>query len=124
MASLAEIDKMIVSKGIPVRCNPRQRNRTPRFSAADCSTYAHARTDAVRHPCSPGRPASPPQGFEDCNNKPALLRAYRKTTKMDGNGDAFVQPREFPMLLQNIYYFNKVPAAPPPHRGHSRAPPS
>lgn len=64
MASLAEIDKMIVSKGIP--------------------------------------------GFEQCNNKPALMRAYKKTTKQDGDGDAYVQPREFPMLLQNIYYFNKL----------------
>ena len=34
------------------------------------------------------------------NNKPALMRAYKQTClKEGGNGDAYVDPQEFPMLI-------------------------
>eukprot|EP00927_Polykrikos_kofoidii_P047521 TRINITY_DN4171_c0_g1_i1.p1 TRINITY_DN4171_c0_g1~~TRINITY_DN4171_c0_g1_i1.p1 ORF type:complete len:490 (+),score=94.69 TRINITY_DN4171_c0_g1_i1:143-1612(+) len=42
------------------------------------------------------------------NNKPALMRAYKKTIHMDGNGDDWVQTREFHALLLNIFWFNKL----------------
>lgn len=42
------------------------------------------------------------------NSKPALMRAYKKTTLKDGNGDDWVQRREFIKLLRNIFYFNRV----------------
>eukprot|EP00035_Acanthoeca_spectabilis_P014566 m.280415 g.280415 ORF g.280415 m.280415 type:complete len:1069 (+) comp16169_c0_seq2:336-3542(+) len=42
------------------------------------------------------------------NNKPALMRAYQQTTLKDGDGDAWVEPKEFPQLLVNLFYFNKL----------------
>jgi len=42
------------------------------------------------------------------NSKPALMRAYKKTTLKDGNGDDWVQRREFIKLLCNLFYFNRV----------------
>eukprot|EP00930_Biecheleria_cincta_P004325 TRINITY_DN105237_c0_g1_i1.p1 TRINITY_DN105237_c0_g1~~TRINITY_DN105237_c0_g1_i1.p1 ORF type:complete len:503 (-),score=113.56 TRINITY_DN105237_c0_g1_i1:392-1786(-) len=42
------------------------------------------------------------------NNKPALMRAYKKTILKDGNGDDWVQKREFHNLLLNIFWFNKL----------------
>mmetsp|Transcript_108616 Transcript_108616/g.312928 ORF Transcript_108616/g.312928 Transcript_108616/m.312928 type:complete len:484 (+) Transcript_108616:77-1528(+) len=42
------------------------------------------------------------------NNKPALMRAYKKTTLRDGNGDDWVQKGEFSALLLNIFWFNKL----------------
>lgn len=42
------------------------------------------------------------------NSKPALMRAYKKTTLKDGNGDAWVQRNEFIKLLRNLFYFNRV----------------
>ena len=42
------------------------------------------------------------------NCKPALMRAYKKTTLKDGNGDDWVQRDEFVKLLRNIFYFNRV----------------
>jgi len=35
------------------------------------------------------------------------MRAYKKTIK-DGDGDDFVQKKEFKMLLGNLFYFNKL----------------
>eukprot|EP00941_MAST-03F_sp_MAST-3F-sp1_P004113 g4113.t1 len=46
--------------------------------------------------------------FKGMDNKPALLRAFRKTTMRDGDGDDWLERKEFPMLLRNIYYFNKM----------------
>lgn len=42
------------------------------------------------------------------NNKPALMRAYKKTILKDGNGDDWVQKAEFHALLLNIFWFNKL----------------
>merc|ERR1719181_1254484 len=43
------------------------------------------------------------------NNKPALMRAYKQTCLRDGgDGDAWVEPKEFPQLLVNLFYFNKL----------------
>jgi Ca2+-binding EF-hand superfamily protein len=42
------------------------------------------------------------------NNKPALMRAYKKTTLREGNGDSWVQKFEFSSLLLNIFWFNKL----------------
>merc|ERR1712066_381302 len=41
------------------------------------------------------------------NHKPALMRAYKKTIR-EGNGDDWVQKKEFKPLLGNLFYFNKV----------------
>jgi len=41
------------------------------------------------------------------NHKPALMRAYKKTIK-EGNGDDWVQKKEFKSLLANLFYFNKI----------------
>ena len=43
--------------------------------------------------------------LKGCNYKPAMMRAYKKTTK---GGDGFVRPHQLPDLIQNIYFFNKV----------------
>jgi len=43
--------------------------------------------------------------YPDLNNKPALMRAYKATTR---GGDAYVQKHEFRGLLRNLLYFNKV----------------
>lgn len=45
--------------------------------------------------------------YELLNHKPALMRAYKKTIKT-GNGDDWVQAKEFKSLLANIFYFNKL----------------
>jgi len=42
------------------------------------------------------------------NNKPALMRAYKKTILKDGNGDDWVEKKEFHALLLNIFWFNKL----------------
>jgi len=42
------------------------------------------------------------------NNKPALMRAYKKTCLKDGDGDAWVEKKEFHALLLNIFWFNKL----------------
>lgn len=42
------------------------------------------------------------------NNKPALMRAYKKTILKDGDGDDWVEKREFHALLLNIFWFNKL----------------
>lgn len=42
------------------------------------------------------------------NNKPALMRAYKKTTLVDGDGDDWVEKHEFHALLLNIVWFNKL----------------
>ena len=40
------------------------------------------------------------QRYPLLNNKPALMRAYKQTCLKDGgDGDAFIEPHEFPMLL-------------------------
>ena len=36
------------------------------------------------------------------------MRAYKQTTLRDGDGDAFVERVEFPALLRNLLYFNKL----------------
>merc|ERR1740130_71477 len=41
------------------------------------------------------------------NHKPALMRAYKATIKA-GNGDDWVQKKEFKSLLGNLIYFNKA----------------
>ena len=46
--------------------------------------------------------------FPLLNQKPALMRAYKKTTKKDGNGDDWVQKKEFKALLKNLFHFNRV----------------
>lgn len=43
------------------------------------------------------------------NNKPALMRAYKKTILVDGaDGDDWVQKKDFHALLLNIFWFNKL----------------
>ena len=50
--------------------------------------------------------------YPKLNNKKALMRAYKQTCLMDGgDGDAWVEPKELPMLLVNLFYFNKLYAA-------------
>jgi hypothetical protein len=41
-------------------------------------------------------------------NKPALMRAYKKATLVDGNGDEWIQKEELHALLLNIFWFNKL----------------
>merc|ERR1719384_3017357 len=47
------------------------------------------------------------QEFPLLNHKPALMRAYKRTIK-EGNGDDWVQKKEFKALLGAIFYFNKI----------------
>jgi Ca2+-binding EF-hand superfamily protein len=42
------------------------------------------------------------------NNKPALMRAYKKTILKDGDGDDWVEKKEFHALLLNVFWFNKL----------------
>jgi len=42
------------------------------------------------------------------NSKPALMRAYKKTTLKDGDGDDWVEKAEFHALLLNIFWFAKL----------------
>merc|ERR1719272_671323 len=49
------------------------------------------------------------QDYPLLNHKPALMRAYKQTClKEGGDGDAWVEPNEFPQLLLNLFYFNKL----------------
>merc|ERR1712157_3808 len=41
------------------------------------------------------------------NHKPALMRAYKRTIR-EGNGDDWVQKKEFKPLLGALFYFNKL----------------
>lgn len=36
------------------------------------------------------------------------MRAYKFTTLEDGNGDAYVQRKEFVALLRNLFFFSKL----------------
>jgi len=44
------------------------------------------------------------------NHKPALMRAYKMTIskKGGGDGDSWVEWKEFKRLLANLFYFNKI----------------
>merc|ERR1719235_1569506 len=44
------------------------------------------------------------------NHKPALMRAYKMTIskKGGGDGDDWVEKKEFKRLLANLFYFNKI----------------
>merc|ERR1712216_290806 len=44
------------------------------------------------------------------NHKPALMRAYKVTIskKGGGDGDDWVEKKEFKKLLANLFYFNKI----------------
>merc|ERR1719221_2139150 len=42
------------------------------------------------------------------NSKPALMRAYKKTCLKDGDGDDWVEKKEFHALLLNIFWFGKL----------------
>merc|ERR1711957_478921 len=43
------------------------------------------------------------------NNKPALMRAYKKTINLDSDrGDDWVKKEDFHALLLNIFWFNKL----------------
>jgi len=42
------------------------------------------------------------------NNKPALMRAYKKTILKDGDGDDWVEKKEFHALLLNLFWMNKL----------------
>jgi Ca2+-binding EF-hand superfamily protein len=48
------------------------------------------------------------QSFPLLNNKHALMRAFVRTTTRDGDGDDWVQRREFKALLVNVIYFNRA----------------
>ena len=49
------------------------------------------------------------QQYPLLNHKPALMRAYKQTAlKEGGDGDAWIEPDEFPQLLVNLFYFNKL----------------
>merc|ERR1712014_476562 len=45
--------------------------------------------------------------FPVLNHKPALMRAYKATIRA-GDGDDWVDKKEFKMLLGNLFYFNKI----------------
>jgi len=48
--------------------------------------------------------------WQICNNKPALMRAYKWCTSRagGGDGDAYIEKKEFKNLLANLFYFNKL----------------
>eukprot|EP00941_MAST-03F_sp_MAST-3F-sp1_P002526 g2526.t1 len=46
-------------------------------------------------------------GLQKLNHKAAIRRAYKRTIVNQDEGD-WVEKHEFPSLLQNIYYFNKL----------------
>lgn len=48
--------------------------------------------------------------WQICNNKPALMRAYKRSTSKSGggDGDAWVEKKEFKALLTNIFFYNKL----------------
>eukprot|EP00051_Salpingoeca_urceolata_P026605 m.477876 g.477876 ORF g.477876 m.477876 type:complete len:246 (+) comp20976_c0_seq1:133-870(+) len=41
-------------------------------------------------------------------NAKALMRSYKKTTQQDGDGDAWIERKEFIPLLRNLFYFNRA----------------
>eukprot|EP00730_Choanoeca_flexa_P007395 TRINITY_DN12326_c3_g1_i10.p1 TRINITY_DN12326_c3_g1~~TRINITY_DN12326_c3_g1_i10.p1 ORF type:complete len:515 (+),score=125.08 TRINITY_DN12326_c3_g1_i10:47-1591(+) len=41
-------------------------------------------------------------------SKPTLMRAYKKTTLKDGDGDAWVEKKEFAAFLQNAFFFERL----------------
>ena len=41
-------------------------------------------------------------------SKPALLRAYKKTTLKDGDGDPWVEKKEFAAFIQNAFFFDRL----------------
>jgi Ca2+-binding EF-hand superfamily protein len=41
-------------------------------------------------------------------SKPALMRAYKKTTLKDGDGDAWVERKEFAAFLRNMFFFDRL----------------
>mmetsp|Transcript_44894 Transcript_44894/g.66012 ORF Transcript_44894/g.66012 Transcript_44894/m.66012 type:complete len:385 (-) Transcript_44894:225-1379(-) len=45
--------------------------------------------------------------FKDFNNKPALMRAYKASCAGGKNAD-WIERKEFPFLLRNMYYFDKL----------------
>ena len=36
------------------------------------------------------------------------MRAFKKTTLVDGDGDCWLEKKEFPFLLPNLLYFSKL----------------
>eukprot|EP00055_Hartaetosiga_balthica_P004099 m.10115 g.10115 ORF g.10115 m.10115 type:complete len:567 (-) comp3617_c0_seq1:192-1892(-) len=46
--------------------------------------------------------------FTLLHNARAVMRAYKYTTLIDGDGDEWIEPDEFPALLRNLIYFNKI----------------
>ena len=48
--------------------------------------------------------------WQICNHKPALMRAYKYATSRagGGDGDAYIERKEFKALLSNLFYFNKL----------------
>ena len=48
------------------------------------------------------------QSFPLLNNKQALIRAFIRTTSKEGDGDDWIQRREFKALLVNVIYFNRA----------------
>jgi hypothetical protein len=48
--------------------------------------------------------------FPLLNNKPALMRAYKRTISKEGGGDGddWVEKKEFKQLLINLFYFNRL----------------
>mmetsp|Transcript_16135 Transcript_16135/g.21340 ORF Transcript_16135/g.21340 Transcript_16135/m.21340 type:complete len:414 (+) Transcript_16135:146-1387(+) len=46
--------------------------------------------------------------FQGMNNKPALMRAYKRTIIREGDGDPWVEKKEFPILLRNLYLYNTL----------------
>ena len=41
-------------------------------------------------------------------SKPALMRAYKKTTLQDGDGDPWVEKKEFPAFIANAILFERL----------------
>jgi len=41
-------------------------------------------------------------------SKPTLMRAYKKTTLKDGDGDAWVERKEFPAFMRNAFLFERL----------------
>ncbi|EGD75892.1 hypothetical protein PTSG_00602 [Salpingoeca rosetta] len=41
-------------------------------------------------------------------SKPALMRAYKKTTLKDGDGDAWVEKKEFAAFMRNMFFFDRL----------------
>ena len=48
--------------------------------------------------------------WEILNHKPALMRAYKRTTSKDGggDGDSWVEKKELKNLLRNLLFYNKL----------------